>query len=226
MTMNEKLMMLPIFKGIAEDALLQFLEKTHLNFKNYESGEVLISEGDECESLICILNGEVEESFHLSNDNITLTATYGIGRIIGLDRLFGMDTRYSHSVRAVSTCGIMEFSKAQFMQMVQNNQMCMLNFLNSLSYQCQCREKAFKDFSGFILEGQIARLLLLFTDKKCRDICIKVDSGEEQPRSRLRAIQKLVDAGLITISADERIKIISRSDFLDYAEDLSGGYRY
>ena len=60
MTMYERLMTLPIFKGVGTEQLSLFLEKTHLDFDNYEAAGEIEPLREVCTVLKCILACRIE----------------------------------------------------------------------------------------------------------------------------------------------------------------------
>ena len=47
-TMYETIMNLPLLKGVSKELVSSFLEKTHVQFVNFNDGEKLIEEGETC----------------------------------------------------------------------------------------------------------------------------------------------------------------------------------
>lgn len=217
MTMYEKLMMLPVFKGISEEAFISLIEKTHLHFDTYEAGTLLTDISTRCESLICVLSGEVEVTHSLLQDSIIIKVRYDAGKVLGLEHLFGMDTRYAYKVEAITQCGTMKFTKTQYMDMLKDNNICLLNFLNYLSYRIQRMESGFENYNRFSCMGKISILLSLFTERNCKECKILLDcqNGPEINKE----LSLLCNEGLIEVKEGNTIIIPSRNDFLDFAEE-------
>lgn len=213
LTMYEKLMMLPIFKGVGADDMSAFLEKTHLEFNTWQTGTVIVPKDDECERLYCILSGRIQCVYELSGGKIRLGAEYGPGKVIGLDRLYGLDTRYSHSVRAVDDCGTMCFSKSQYMSLLQSNQICTINYLNILSCRCQRAEHAVRNMLSAGLAGRLAVAVSVLTDRDCLRILVSGIPEDDE-------LQQLIADGVVFPLPSKTIEIPSRQALLDYAENI------
>lgn len=219
MTMYEKLMMLPIFKGMNPEHMSAFIEKTHLEFNTYEAGSVIVSRGEECDTLHCILSGRVQCIYPLAGDKVRLAAEYNGGKVIGLDRLYGMDTRYGVVVKALEECGTMSFSKSQYMSLIQANQICTMNYLNMLSYRCQRAVHAMENMLPASLMGQLAEAVTILTDRD--SLRILVQDVERLTESDCHGeLDSLIEAGLLRRISEHMVEVPSRAAFLDYAESL------
>lgn len=226
MTMYERLMTLPIFKGVGTEQLSLFLEKTHLDFDNYEAGDVIQPLLDDCNGLKCVLSGRIEMAYTLSRGHSRLIAEYGPGKVLGLERLFGMDTRTRHEVRALEPCGTMSFSKEQYMSLLRTNHICLINYLNYLNYHCQRIEVSMESLYSRSVAGSVATIVSLMTDRDCKRIVLEgMDhlwaTGSENAEAEFaRQADMLVDAGVIKFGNEGEIIIESRQTLLDYAERL------
>lgn len=225
-TMYERLMTLPIFKGVGPEQLSLFLEKTHLDFDNYEAGGVIADYGEECEGLKCVLSGRIRVVHNLSGGRAKLIAEYGPGKVLGLERLYGMDTRFGHVVRALTECGTMSFSKQQYMSLVQNNNICLINFLNYLSLRAQRVEHSVEKLYANTLIGRMATILSLLTSRDSSRIIIKniYDMSDFKTEDELlvyrRDLETLSEKNLISIKDNNTVEVLSRSALIDFAESV------
>lgn len=226
MTMYERLMTLPIFKGVGTEQLSLFLEKTHLDFDNYDAGAVIQPLLEDCNGLKCVLSGRIEMVHTLSGGEGRLVAEYGSGKVLGLERLFGMDTRPRHEVRALEPCGTMSFSKEQYMSLLRSNHICLINYLNYLNYHCQRIEVVMESLYSRSVAGTLATIVSLMTDRDCRRIVLEgMDrlwtTGPENAQADYDSqVDGLVDAGYVRFGNEGEIIIESRQSLLDYAESL------
>ena len=217
LTMYEKLMSLPIFKGVGPDQVSQFLEKTDLNFQTCLAGDTVIERADVCDAVTCVLTGDVEVSYNIGTSGVTLKAYYGMGKMIGLDRLYGLDTYYPYEVIARQGCGTMSFSKNKLLSLVKNNEICLINLLNILSLRSQISIHAAECVSDKDPLSRIAAILLLLTDRDCLKIRISnvtslVDLNE------IAARIEAMSAGTAAFDGDNLI-INSRNNFLDFIQN-------
>lgn len=222
--MYEKLLTLPIFKGVGPEQLSMFLEKTHLDFDNHDAGDVIVSLLEDCGSLKCVLSGRIEMIYALSGGTSRLIAEYGPGKVLGLEHLFGMDTRVRHEVKALEPCGTMSFSKEQYMSLLRSNNICLINYLNYLNYHCQRIEVSMESLYSRSVASTLATIVSLMTDRDCKRIVLEgMDrlwaTGPENAQADYdRQADELVDAGYVRFGNEGEIIIESRQSLLDYAE--------
>lgn len=133
----EKIMNLSLFKGLSYDSISLFVAKTPLTFSKYEVGDVIINPDCACKSVKCLMSGKVNLSVTVCMGHLKISQTLPEGIVIGLDHLYGMDTDYGITVSALESCSIMEFDKKQLMDLLKDNQLIMINYLNYLSLNAQ-----------------------------------------------------------------------------------------
>ena len=57
--------------------------------------------------------------------------------VIAPDYLFGLDTSYPFTLRAIENCGILQLSKNDYVEMLQSDKVFLYNILNYLSRNSQ-----------------------------------------------------------------------------------------
>jgi hypothetical protein len=57
-TMYDKLLLLPLFQGLCKEDFTAILEKVRLHFQKYTAGSCIVKQGDYCNNIIFILQGE------------------------------------------------------------------------------------------------------------------------------------------------------------------------
>lgn len=227
LTMYEKLMTLPMFKGIGTEQVSSFLEKTHLDFITYNNGDHIISSGEPCKGLTCVLSGNIEVEFIITGGILRIIAGYGPGKVLGLDHLFGMNTNYSYFVRAIDQCGTMFIAKKQYLDLVNENHICLINFLNYLSYQSQRVDMSIRHIYSTGLTERLAQTISLLTNRECA--YIRVEGLKEYMEGLsmverdvcLREIGEFLDNNCVREETEgdmDTLIIPSRSEFLDFAE--------
>ncbi len=223
-TMYDKLMMLPVFKGIGSEQLSSFLEKTSLAFDNYEAGSTIRCAGDICDSVTAILSGDLESVTELAGGVSKVICRYGPGKVIGLEHLFGMDNHYSKTVKAVTDCGTMTFSKTQYMAMLQSNSISMINFLNYLSLKAQRLSIYVDTVCNYSLTARLAAIISLVSDRDVKNIRITDFSKLIEQTCLFTSFMEDVaiygTRGIAGLDNDDTLVIPSRAEFLAFAENL------
>lgn len=225
-SMYEMIMDLPLFKGVSKDQISLFLEKTHIDFKNYGVGEILASMGDPVSMVRFVISGDISLIHPLEEVGITIEERSGFGKVLGADRLFGMATGYPYNAVAKTKTSIMEFSKAQYVNLLHSDSIYMLNFFNYLSLRAQRPvDSEIKYCHGDIM-SRMCLLISIMTEPAAGEIVIRGDAKalgdycccDEATVNAWKTM--LVKEGLGECDSNY-VMINSRRDFLDYNKKMS-----
>lgn len=135
--MYEKIMELPLFKGISREQVSLFLEKTSVEFMNFQEGETIVKQGEQVRKIWFVIKGRIMKLFRFKYFSVVITEIEKAGNVIGAENLFGMATTYSQEIRAAEDVTIMGFSKEQYIKLLRTDGIYSLNFLNFLSARAQ-----------------------------------------------------------------------------------------
>lgn len=199
--MYATIMSLPLFKGVSHDQISAFLEKTHINFKNYLPGDSIARYGDNVRIMRCLISGSVVLSYPLGK--LMFREQLPAPNIVGGDRLFGIDTTLPYDIKAGSACSIMQFSKEQFMSLLISNHICLINYLNFLSLRAQRVQNVFNASVKAGFGPFIKRLICTYADRSSRQVSVVGDTADLSDASGIPvpeigvAITALATAGLV-----------------------------
>lgn len=226
-SMYEVIMDLPLFKGISPDQVSSFIEKTHLDFRKFETGEPLCEQGAECTSLLFLIKGHARCVFSIPGLGLEVSSTMGPGSLIGGDTIFGWDTRYRCAVSAIDRVETMSVRKDQYVALLGTNDIYLINYANFLSLRSQRSMDSIMTWGNDGLLDILSLLVTTLTPAKADDISIKADvpvlarlaglTPEEVGERLLEMTREGVadySNGLLTLR--------SRSDFLDYCDPQKG----
>lgn len=172
-SMYETIMELPLFKGIGNDQVSLFLEKTKVDFLNFEAGDVLAEPGERVDSLDFILGGRVEVIHEIPGLGIKVREESGKGRVIGAMNLFGMTTRHMSEVRALDKVGIMRIGKEQYFNLLMTDKIYVLNLLNYLSAGAQKVESVIMETEGNSIDIKLKSLIESLTQKNSGPVAVE-----------------------------------------------------
>ncbi|MDE6392178.1 MAG: cyclic nucleotide-binding domain-containing protein [Muribaculaceae bacterium] len=230
LSMFETLMSLPLFKGASHEQIALFVEKTHLSFNSYEPGEMIVAASDVCRNVCCLLSGTMSLEHPVFFGNIIVREVVGQGRFLGVEKLFGLDNRFSMSARALVKCGIMEFSKNQYLTLLQSNQIFLMNSLNYISRYAQKCESVIAEGYHDSLLSVIVHIIETRTSAESRRICIEstrvplLEYLSSVVSSASSQLDSLCDAGLVRSVTDYKLEILSREQLINaYRHNVGGG---
>lgn len=182
-SMYEKIMELPLFKGIGEEQLNQMLEKTSIEFLKFADGELIKEAGSPVRSLDFILKGEVRNTYKLLNYEIEVDEIITDGGVIGATQQYGLDTSSFTTSRAKGDVSLMRIDKAQYMNILQSDKIYLLNYMNYLSAAAQNSlimmldqgepgiRRSLENLTGAIASRGAGSVVLVAEDSTLADYC-------------------------------------------------------
>lgn len=220
--MYEKIMDLPLFKGVSEAHVSAFLASTHLEFKTYKAGDLIIRVGDPTNALTFVLSGEVSLLHSNVVASMSLQESRGEGAVIGADSLFGIDQTDCATVSALSDVGVMRISKTQYCNLLMQDEIYRINYFNYLSLRSQRMLRAIRHLSEGTVREFLSLLIMSFTTADSRDIRFVAEDGalagmlHRSGQELMAELRKLRRQGLISIEG-KNILIKDRLSFIEHA---------
>lgn len=214
-------MNLPLFRGSSSDRFSRFVERCNLDFKTYEPGEIVMKPEGCVKTLKCLVSGRLEITHFLFNGRVKVLEETGPGRFLGAERLFGLNNHIHYKAVAKSRCGTMEVDKQQYLQLVADNQVFLINLLNYLSRPMQLLQDKLCDMPSLSLAGAIASILVITTTRDSENIRIISEGtslaailtdGHQDMAEKFKLLQ---NCGYIKVEADDRIVISDRKRLIE-----------
>ena len=140
-SMYDTLLQLPLFQGLCKDDFTTIIEKVKFHFLNYKENDIIRKQGDLCNQLVFLLNGEITLKVADAEEGYTLSETLHAPHIIEPYSLFGMDTRYTATYLAKTDVTLLTIDKAYVYAELNNYEIFRLNYLNILSNRIQVAHK-------------------------------------------------------------------------------------
>ena len=222
MSIYEKILNLPLFKGLSTVAIERFVTKTPISFYKCSVGESIVKRGSRCDSIKFILSGTAKVERIVFNGQLKVTESIGENSMIGAERLYGIETNFDESIKVIENCSLMEFSKKHFLNLLKEDNFILINYLNYLSKEVQKPIISFKDYN---IKSPVERLKLiieLFTRKKASEISIESIGhplydllGFTSNKEFLSSLGILLGEGIVNLKSENQIVITSRREVLD-----------
>lgn len=203
--MHKILMDLPLFKGISREQAFMLMEKVHLEFVSYNPGEVLLDETGTVDALSFILTGKAQCSWRNRHGSMAIRYTLGPGSVIGAYHLFGMNRHPSVIPFALEKVSVMRVSKEQYLELLAQNRIYLLNVLNFLSYSAQRPLRRIEDMRSCSVHELLAAYVVQVVARGARDIIIEISEeglAELTNLSRTRVLsqlRKLKKSGVVAL---------------------------
>lgn len=202
---------LDIFKYLSE--LEQHELISHINYANYEAGDIIFRENDAIENIIFIRTGSVKLTRYESEGKGVILSLLSEGDIVGEDAFYDKDY-YDYNVEALSDVTFCKINKLYFREMHLRNP----NFEKQLIEYLMGRISIYNDRMQALLKDSALKRLacfLLSVDKDFKrnigltidDIASSINVRRETASRRLSELQKL---GYIERIGHKYIKVIDR----------------
>ena len=171
-SMYENLMTLPLFKGISYSRLSEIVGNTRLAFLKYLPGEPMIKAGDPCSHIKFIISGHVRLTITNESDRVKVSQTLTSPAVISPDFLFGRNTQYPASAKAIDTVSVKKKKKKDFIPLLQCDDVFLFNYLNILSTNAQKAVDGVLALTSGSLEERIAFWIIALTQMDSDDITL------------------------------------------------------
>lgn len=217
-TMYEIIQDLPLLKGITDEQVSAFLEKTHVHFLKFKKGDRIISKGERCEFIRFLISGSVSISRSNTQGNLAVVSEVPAPGVLLPEYLFGMRRDYPVDVTALEAVSIMEFSKEQYFALLQSDMIYMLNFLNYLSLHAQKAEEATELPSGGSLCEFMATWVMALTESDSKQV--EIIATRDSLRKLTNLSDRVIDLSLNDLKKRELIEYSRRKIIVKSREAL------
>lgn len=213
--MYDLLLELPIFQGLSHDQLTLILEKVPFHFKKFRPNEYLVKSGDPCEEVIFILSGRVRMITPTFLDTVLIAEDFEAPHTIPFLHLFGRQLYSRSSIYAQGPVGAMTLDKENFLRMIENNRLMLINVLNILSSGAQKQHMALDAAGESKPFLRLASWLLEYTTRPAKNIIIDADINDWcemlslDEKQFAEALNKLTEAKCIECEVG-KVKLIDR----------------
>ena len=219
-SMYEILMRLPLFSGVNRDKISEIVGTTKFHFLKYLPGETIVSAGEVCTHIKFVISGRARLTIANSDGRFKVSQTVAAPDVIAPEFLFGRATKYPCTGVAVEATGILQISKADYMKILNSDDIFMYNFLNILSKKAQKSVDGVLALTTGSLEERIAFWIVALTQRGGEDIVLECRQRDlyalfgVQRTSFIATLEGLKTRGVIDYDQNE-IRIKSRRDLLE-----------
>lgn len=190
-TMYDTLLQLPLFQGLCKNDFTNIIGKVKLHFRKYDADDIIVEQGEPCDQLIFLLNGEIISQATDEQHSYSLFETFGSPFVIEPYSLFGMQTRYTATYKVRIETNIVTIEKSFVLAELNNYEIFRLNYLNILSNRAQVAyEKLWNSYAGSI-QDKIVDFILLRSMRP---------DGEKVLKIKMEDLANLIDETRINVS--------------------------
>lgn len=202
----EQLASLPLFLGIDGSTLSSIYETINPVVAPMRKGNAIITSGEECRSLLFLLEGFVQASAAFGKNRFTIYELVHAVSVVEPQCLFGLHTTYTRNYTADSGGYYLRLPKSVIVRQMMENDVFLFNFTNMLSSLAQDTVNRLRRLPPQTTEAKITDLFsrqVLRPAGRKQIKCKMTDLAECVGETRLnvsRTLHKLEDAGLLSFT--------------------------
>lgn len=158
--MEHKLAQIPLFRGLEPVDIDELLKQIIYQRRSYETGNIIVSQGEECNRLMILIDGKVKTEMaspsgkSLKIEDMQAPATLAPAFLFGKSNFFPVNTI------ATSSCSFIVIRKAEILRLFQMNEVVLQNFLTMISSRAQFLSEKLRFHSFKALRAKLAFYLI------------------------------------------------------------------
>ena len=148
-----------MFRKKSKEEILKLFDDINYNIKKYSKNDIIAIEGDSCNSIGLVLEGNVDIKRMLGSKVIHLSS-FSKGDVFGEVIAFSDINIYPATVLANSLCEIMFISKNDFIKFCTHNEEFLGLFLNTLTNKIFLLNKSITNLTFTSIKQKICNFLI------------------------------------------------------------------
>ncbi|OZG73001.1 Crp/Fnr family transcriptional regulator [Hahella sp. CCB-MM4] len=180
---------IPLFSGFAPEQLQQ-MEK-HAVFRSFQKNAIVITEGDQSDSLYIIVSGRVRVFCSDENGKEVTLNDLKAGDHFGELALFDEQER-SASVVTTEPCRCLILSRHALIEAFRHNPELAYNLVRYLSQRVRSLTSSVKNLALMDVYGRVANTLLQLSEKKGDQLVTEIPLTQQDIANRVGASREMV----------------------------------
>lgn len=225
MSIYDSLLQLPLFKGLTIESFNEIIEKYRFEFLSYNKDSVIINAGEECNCFKFVISGSVRSELINDKVKIKIYETISAPNDIISNYAVGNNIFPISVVATDDNTGILAIDKQDFLSIMQEHRVVMLNYLILLSRKSQIPFEAYNQIATDNIRAKFALWILYFTNYNSTDIVIKAKFRDlylffgAQRGAFNSVLEEMKEMGIIDFSVKE-IFVLDRRLLMSYYRDV------
>jgi len=133
----DRLLTLPLFLGMTHNDIEAIVDHTPLGFSKCGKGKTIIEDGEPCDHLRFLLQGECIATSTADDGSYSIGEVIKSPEVIQPECLFGLHQRYTKTLTSTSECSIVSIKKNDVTRLMSEFDIFRLNILNIMSTRTQ-----------------------------------------------------------------------------------------
>jgi CRP-like cAMP-binding protein len=193
------------FKDLCEEEFQNVVKAIKYTNKNYDKGEIIAQEDDECNSLGFIIDGTVEIQRIYSSGKAVILKKLRCGDVFGEAIIFADQSTYPATIIASTNCNIIFIKRDEIVKLCSLNEKILRNFMSLLSNKLLMLNAKIKSISLKSTRHKVISYILEEV-KKQNSLVIKLEDNKEEIAAYLGIPRPSLSRELMSLRDDEFIK--------------------
>jgi len=193
----------PLFSGLSSDEINKVVAEVPHRIRKFKSGFMIAQSGEQVTSLMLVLSGSVKgEMVDIAGRVIKIEEIHASGALAAAF-LFGNKNRFPVNVIAISETDLLIIEKTDFLKLLREYDMILVNFLDMISNRSQFLSEKIKFLSFKTIKGKLAQFILQRTGEDRTSFVLEMTQndladffGVARP-SVARALGEMKNEGMI-----------------------------
>lgn len=166
------------FKGIEEEECKKIISTINYYKGTYPKGKVIFQEGDICNSLGLVLDGDVQIGRVYENGKEIVLNNLSKGEVFGEALIFSKHCLYPATIVAKTNCEIAFITRKEVLKVCSNNEKVLENFMSLLSDKVIMLNNKIKSISLKTVEQKVVNYIVE-KSKEQKSTIIKLNESKE-----------------------------------------------
>jgi len=190
--MFDKMQLLPLMQGLTLQEFNNIIVNLKLDFNQWNEGDVIVNQGDQCNNLIYVIDGVTECELHDEHIPMILTETIDtMPHLLEPYNLFGVKRSYERTYSFRTPGATFTINRDYFVHHMLSNMIIRSNYVN---YLCNTLRKSKTLQQITCHRGVEEKLIAAITS-----YCIST-TGEKNVKTKMNDLANLIDETRLNVS--------------------------
>ena len=193
----KKLAEAPIFRGLSEGFLENFIGRTPNALREFGIGDFIALQGTACQSLYLLYSGRVRTNMVNEEGKQVTIEEIEAPRLLAPAFIFATDNRFPVNITTLTNCEVLVLNRTDFVDLMHREKIVMQNFLRIISDRSIFLSRKLNAFALQDLKTRLLAYLREHENPRSRQEIADI-LGVARP-SLARVLSELADEGYLRI---------------------------
>ena len=193
----KKLAEAPIFRGLSERFLVNFIGRTPNALREFGIGDFIALQGTACQSLYLLYSGRVRTNMVNEEGKQVTIEEIEAPRLLAPAFIFATDNRFPVNITTLTNCEVLVLNRTDFVDLMHREKIVMQNFLRIISDRSIFLSRKLNAFALQDLKTRLLAYLREHENPRSRQEIADI-LGVARP-SLARVLSELADEGYLRI---------------------------